>query len=1051
VSAVPPDRAEERPQVKGVAAMLAATEVRFHLLGQFEVRHEGRPVVVGGPTAQSVLVALLARHGERLLPTQLTASVWGQPDGVSTDGLYHYVSRLRAVLDPLTMRIESCRPGYRLTVPPAAIDAARFEELLLAARALQHTDPEEAIRRLQEGLRLWRGDHALPGLNLPGMRRLAHQLESRRLDAVEDLAELELVRGRPGQVLERLRAEAARQSDRPRLTALLIRTLYTSGSPREAQEVYRQADLLARAGGGALDPAIRGAATERPGMRLAEPTQAGNDPPYQLPADTSHFVGRVRELDKLLSLAPDGEPASLVVAAVDGMAGIGKTALAVRAAHQMADRFPDGNLFVDLHGFTPETLPTSPLKALDMLLRGLGVGAQQIPPDLGARVALYRSRLARRRMLIVLDNARDEAQVRQLLPGTPGCLVVVTSRRRLTGLDDAVHVSLDTLEADDAATLFRAVASDRLSGEQGIVEQIVRLCGELPLAIRIAAARLRTSRALTAGGLLASLQQQVDQPLSGLDDGERSVAAAFRVSYRHLGPDQAHTFGLLGVHPGQSIDVYAAAALLECSLAVARQFLDSLEQVNLIGQPTHGRYVFHDLLRAYAARSAADDAGIDQAAALSRLLNHYSHAASVAMDSLYEYEAPYRPRVPVPATPIPPVGRDEESAKQWLEAELPNLFAAAAHAAAHGEQAHTVHLSTTLARHLRTRRRYHDAYLLHLQALNAAQDIGDRVGELTVLVALGRTDRAADRHRPAVQRYRQALGIAREISHPAGEIGALVGLGEVATVTSRLEEASDHLLRALHLARQSGHRAGEVDARCGLGKVYRCWARYDEATREYIAALEVATRVGHASGQVEALTGHAQVSRRLGDYPQALRLFQRALQIAVRIGDRAGEIYALLGRGQVYRDTLRHTEAVTGFRRALEIACDMGDRNGRFEASEALANALRAMGDLHSAHALHQEALGIARAIAQPHDQARAHNGVAITALALGHHDQARTHWNTALTILTAIGARRAAEVRGHLEALDATETADGPVDETSSEAADSGSPDDDDAATASG
>jgi tetratricopeptide (TPR) repeat protein len=1009
-----------------------SAEVWFQLLGPLEVRFEGRVLPLGGRTARAVLVALVCHVGERRMPAQVMGAVWG-PDGVSQDGLYHYISRLRTVLEPAGVSIESCRPGYRLVLPAGvdrreAVDALRFEDLVRQARQLREHDPEEAAARLLTAVGMWRGSEALAGLDQPGIRQLAHRLDSRRLEAAEDLAELELARGRVDRVLDRLRPLAAAHPDRARLTALLIRALFAAGRPGEAETVFRQAEALARAGGG-VDPAVCAAYRAGPGSRPVETAGPGAEPPYQLPADTSHFVGRGVELGRLLALAPVAgrEPVTPVVSAVDGMAGIGKTALAVRAAHLLAERFPDGNLFVDLHGFTPDTAPTTARQALDTLLRGLGVTGQQIPPDLGARVALYRSRLARRRVLIVLDNAKDEAQVRPLLPGTPGCLVLVTSRRRLTGLDDAHHLTLDVLAPDDAAHLFRAVASERgAAGTRDTVDEIVRLCGELPLAIRIAAARLRTSRALTPADLLASLRQQVDEPLDGLADGERSVAAAFTVSYRHLGPVQAHTFGLLGVHPGPHIDVYAAAALLGSSVGVAQQCLDSLEQVNLIAQPVPGRYHFHDLLRAYAARSACADDGIDRCAAMERLLNHYSHTASLAMDTLYGYEAPWRPRVAVPATAVPAMAQ-AAAAKRWLHEALPNLFAVAAYASQpenRRQAAHVVHLAATLARHLRTRGRYHDAYTLHSQALAMAQALGDRVGELTILTALGRTDRVADRHQQALLRYARALQIAREVRHSAGEIVALNGLGHVERMISELDQAYDHFLLALQLARTTAHQAGEVDARWGLGQIYRCLGRYDEASREYGRALELAEATGHRAGQVTALTGQGHVFRRLGDYPAASRHFQRALQIAVDIGDRSAELYALLGRGQVYRDTGRGAEAITGFRRALEIARDIGDRNGQFEASKALGDGLREIGDLPGALSLYQDAVDIARAIGQPHDQARAYTGLGSTNLALGHPDRARAHWNTALAQLTRTNTRRAAEVRAHLEALDAAESA---------------------------
>ncbi|HSV64889.1 MAG TPA: tetratricopeptide repeat protein [Mycobacteriales bacterium] len=1008
-----------------MAAAVSAVEVRFQLLGSFQVFHGGQPVSVGGPTAQAVLVGLLQRPSVRLLPEQVVTAVWGSPDGVSDDSLYHYITGLRKALAPLGLEVESCRPGYLLRVPAEAVDAARFEGLVTSARALRVSDPEEAVRRLRAALELWAGPDALGGLGLPGIRRIAAGLDGRRLDAAEDLADLELGRGRAEQVLDLLRTLAAAHPDRDRLTAALIRALHATGRTGQAQLTYLAAEQLARRFGREPHAVVRRAQQDLLGGQPAE-AEAGLSSmvPFQLPADTSHFTGRTVELEQILGLVPGrgGTAVAPVACVVDGMAGVGKTALAVHAAHRLASRFPDGSLFIDLHGFTPETTPATPQKALDTLLRGLGVTGQQIPPDLDARAALYRSQLARRRMLIVLDNAKDEAQVRPLLPGTPGCLVLVTSRRRLAGLDDAQHLSLDTLSPQEAAALFRAVASDGAWHDHRTVDEIVQVCGELPLAIRIAAARLRTSRAMTPTALLASLRRehQHDLPLRGLNDGERSVAAAFAVSYHHLEPAQRHAFGLLGVHPGPSIDAYATAALLDGTLPDAQRFLDALEQVNLIVQPTQDRYRFHDLLRAYATDAAVQDSRLDHGAALGRLLDHYSHATSVAMDTLYAYEAPYRPRISPPHTPAPDLA-EPEAARRWLQEELPNLLAAAEHATVHGHldhAAHTVHLSATLARHLRTLGRYADAYNLHTHALNTARTIGDQVGELTILIALARTDRVADRHAEAAGRYHEALRIARHVDHHAGEIGALTGLGHVRLMTRANTEAHEHLAHALQLARQTGHRPGEIDARWGLGQVHRASGHYDQATGQYQQALDLAREIGHRAGEVIALTGLGHVHRQLGSYSQAIAHLQQALGIAVDTGDRSAEIYALLARGHVYRLTDRPELAIEDYHRALGIARDIGDRNGRFQAQHALGQVLRETGQATVALTHHQDALDTVRTLAQPHDEARAHNGLAHTHLTLGQPTHARAHWHAALAIYTRLNDPHATQIQAHLDNL---------------------------------
>jgi DNA-binding SARP family transcriptional activator len=587
--------------------------VFFHLLGRFEVHQGGRPAPVGGATAQSVLVALLQRPRHAVTASQLITASWGRQGAVTDDTLYHYVGSLRKALSRLRIRIDSHLPGYRLVLPATTvIDSARFEDLVSSAEALRPTEPRLAASRLRAALDLWRDEGALAGLRLPGMRRIAARLDDLRLAAAEQLAELELRHGHPDQVVARCMALATTHPDRGRLTAALMRALRAVGRGGDALALCDRSEQYARQHGRPLPEPVQRAREELLGGRVEQPVARAGTRLYQMPADTSHFLGRSAELAQLHALWPhrDSAPASLAVVAVSGMAGVGKTALAVHAAHQLADRFADGNLFLDLRGFTCSTGPMPPATALSILLHGLGVAERQIPDSLEARSALYRSELARRRVLIVLDNAHDEAQVRPLLPGTPTCLVVLTSRRRLSGLDSAVHLDLGTLDQAVAARLFCAVAGDRahqVGAGHETVEAIVRICGALPLAIRIAAARLRTSRALGPANLLRLLRQGA---MAALDDGERCLATAFLASYEHLDAQQRRAFRLLGRHPGPVLGVDAAAALLRTGGPETRRLLDALHRVNLISHSRHDSYHMHHLLRAYAGSLAEGAAGL---------------------------------------------------------------------------------------------------------------------------------------------------------------------------------------------------------------------------------------------------------------------------------------------------------------------------------------------------------------------------------------------------------------------------------------------------------
>ncbi|GIH05731.1 hypothetical protein Rhe02_37980 [Rhizocola hellebori] len=384
--------------------------------------------------------------------------------------------------------------------------------------------------------------------------------------------------------------------------------------------------------------------------------------PRQLPRDATGFTGRAAELERLLAIASDARPgylasgtgATVVISAIDGMAGIGKTALAVHAAHQTAGHFPDGQLFIDLHGFTVGVNPLEPAEALDRLLRDVGVSGDRIPAGLDERAALWRTMVAGRRMLIVLDNAATETQVRPLLPGAAGCLVLATSRRRLTSLEATSVMSLDTLPDPDAALLFVKVADrTELTTDMPEVMEVVRLCGRMPLAIRIAAARLRHRPAWTPTDLLARLRIQ-NELLAALDDGQRSVYATLDLSYQHLAADAQRLYRLAGLLPGTDMDPYAASALIGSTQDQAQRLLDKLVDDHLLAEPNPGRYRFHDLLRAHAADIATrEESPVQQRAALNRLLDYYRHAAAVAMDVAYPYERQRRPTVPPASTCIP--------------------------------------------------------------------------------------------------------------------------------------------------------------------------------------------------------------------------------------------------------------------------------------------------------------------------------------------------------------------------------------------------------------
>jgi tetratricopeptide (TPR) repeat protein/transcriptional regulator with XRE-family HTH domain len=744
--------------------------------------------------------------------------------------------------------------------------------------------------------------------------------------------------------------------------------------------------------------------------------QPSENMPRQLPAAPQLFTGRAAELVELDKIH-DGSTA--VITAIDGMAGVGKTALAVQAAHQMLDRYPDGQLFIDLHGYTDGMAPVAPGEALDRMLRALGVPGERIPAEVDERAGLYRSRLSDQRVLIVLDNAATEAQVIQLLPGAPGCVVLVTSRRRLARLDPTHTLSLDSMPPYDGVLLLRQIAGEsRLAGQPAdLVAELVELCGRLPLAIRIAAARLRTHPTWDLEHLVQRLRDQRHR-LVELAAGRRSVTAALDLSYHDLDAHVQRVYRLLGLHPGADIDVYTAAALLDTPLPEAGRLLEQLLEAHLLQEPAPGRYRFHDLTRAHAAHTATvDETAESRRVAMDRLLDYYRHTASEAMRAAYPYERERLPHVPLVRTPVPGVS-DPVAALRWLRSELPNLLAAASYAAEHDRPAHLLHLSTTLHRHLRSRGPYYEAVALHQQALTTARTIGHWAAEVEALVDLGHIHAMLGRHTRAADQYQQALITARATGHQAAELDALVGLGNVHAQQGRYEQATNHSQRALRLARASGDRIGELNALSELGNIYLRQGRYEQATDHHRQALQLARATGHRPAELNALNAFGFVHRRRGRHGPAIDHYQRALRLARATGSRTGELQALAGLGQVHRRQGRYHQAIDYYQCLLDLANQSGNLNFQFEAWQGLGRVQHHMGRPDAALAHHQRALALATELGQPDDQARAHNGLAHVHHAQQHHEQARTHWQQALDILTRLGVDHTDEEETTLAAI---------------------------------
>jgi DNA-binding SARP family transcriptional activator/Tfp pilus assembly protein PilF len=1000
------------------------------LLGPVAVEVDGEVVDVGPPRQRCVLAALLVEPNTVVPVEALVDRVWGQdPPRAVRNALHAHLARLRrALAGSPEIRVVRRSGGYLVEVDAELVDLHRFRRLVAAARSI---NDEQASAWLEQALALWRGT-ALTGITGSWADGVRTGLEGEWLAAVLERNAADLRRGRHVELLAELRGLLAAHPLDERLAAQLMLATYRAGSQAEALQVFHDIRGLLIEDLG-IEPGdelqhlyqriLTGDAT------LAASAAHRGVSLHYLPRDIDDFTGRDAELHRLVMSLPAGDDTAtaVVINAVDGMAGIGKTALAVHAAHQLSDRYPDGHLFLDLHGHSGDHEPLDPAAALETLLRAVGVPAEKIPHGLAERGGLWRAELADRRALVVLDNAADAAQIRPLLPANPHCLVLITSRRRLTDLESARTLSLDVMPPSDACALFiRIVGDDRVRAESEAVEEVVRLCGLLPLAIRIAAARLRARPAWTVTHLTQRLRQE-QRRLSELAVGDRSTAAAFGLSYQHLDPEQQRLFRLLGLHPGTYFDAHQAAALAEVSLEQADRLLEDLMEVHLLQQSRAERYRFHDLLRTYAAQLTAEtDTDATRQAARDRLLDHYLHTASVAMYTILPHEHTVRPGIPASPTPTPDV-TDYEQAQAWLETERPNLLALARTAVCHGGAARTSHLSTTFGRFLDIRGYYDDALSLHTDTLTLCQHTGNRVLEAHALHGLGLTHFRLTHHEQALAHYQQALTVSRQIDNPNAEGHVLHGIGLVNEQLGRYEQARTRYHQALTIAQGTGSRYLQAHALLGLGCiawrvghyqqalahlhrtltftrtihspyveshtlanlgcVYVRLGHHEQARTHLEQALTLARRTGDRALQGQALGALGTADQRTGRFPQALTHLHQALDLARDIGDRTLEGHILADLGLTHAHMGHHDQAHTYLQAVLTISHQTGVRCLETVALNSLGEIAHLAGDANQAITHHKQALSLAAEIGERDQQARAHHG-----LAHAHHDLANHH-----------------------------------------------------------
>ena len=625
----------------------------------------------------------------------------------------------------------------------------------------------------------------------------------------------------------------------------------------------------------------------------AVPVAGGAAAMRTLPRDIASFTGRQQELQELAEAAA-GAGGVVGIHAIGGMAGVGKTAFAVHAAHRLADRFPGGQIFLPLHGHTPGQQPVEPSDALASLLLTAGVPAAQIPPGLEARVALWRDRLAERQLLLVLDDAASSDQVRPLLPGPGGSLVLVTSRRHLSALDDAAAISLDTLPPGEAAALLvRLAGRAGLSPGDPAVAELTGLCGFLPLAIGMVARQLHHHPAWTAAGRAAELASARDR-LELMATENLSVAAAFNLSYTDLTGDQQRLFRRLGLHPGADIDGYAAAALAGADLAAARRGLEALYDQYLLTEPAAGRYRMHDLIREHA-RALAErlDPDRDRDQATARLLDYYQHTAALADALIARQDRPHPASADGTIPAAVPALADGEQALAWARAERATLLACLDHATSTGQHARVTALTAALAGLLRSDGPWADAITRHIAAVQAARHLGDRLGQADALNDLGVVRHLTGDYPAAAQALEQALGIYRDLGARLGQANALRYLGVVRRAAGDYPAAAQALEQALGIFRDLGARLGQANALRYLGVVRRAAGDYPAAAQALEQALGIFRDLGNRDGEADALNGTGTLHRVSGELAQAESCHREALELARAIANSWDEAHAL--------------------------------------------------------------------------------------------------------------------------------------------------------------
>jgi DNA-binding SARP family transcriptional activator/tetratricopeptide (TPR) repeat protein len=1007
----------------------------FRLLGPVRLERAGQPVELGPGKQCCMLAALLMQPGRPVPVDVLVGQLWDEdPPKGARNALATYATRLRRILEPTgLLQLRYATGGYVADCEPDRVDLHRARRLVRAAR--QSADPATLLRA---ALASWE-PVALAGVPGEWAARVRDGLRRERLDVLAARVDADLHLGRHAELVEELRAVVTEHPTAEELAGRLMLALAAAGRASEALAHYARlrealADELGSEPSGRLrwlhlrilrdDPALAaGTATlddpEPPADPPAEPAPGVPGVPRvrTLPRDAADLVGRDDAVRAALALAtdPPGDRGTTVLA-FDGMPGVGKTALAVHLAHRLADRFPDAQLYVELRGVAAAGEPVSPAGALDTLLRALGVDGGEIPDDLDARTALWRSRIAARRAVIVLDNAAGTEQVERLLPGSGESVTLITSRRRLTDLDADLTWSVDVLPADAATTLFtRLLGAGRPPAEPAATAAVVAGCGRLPLAIRIAASRLRHRPAWTVDSFAARLRAE-RQRLAELSAGSAGVSAAFALSYRHLGAAEQRAFRRLGLHPGVEVDRRQVAALLGVPAAEAEALLEALVDQHLVEQPATGRYRCHDLLRQYAReRAAVDDTEADRLAAVHRLIDTLLCTADAANRLLADRPQQFTLTMTDPVDEPPPATRAE--AWRWFTTERPNLVAAVLLAAETGADAAGWQLAHRLLTFLMLAGYFDDVLITQQAGLDAALRAGDPRGEATMRNGLAGTYWRSGEQEEAVAMLLRSVDLFRSVGDQLGVARGFNNLGMMRDFLGRYDEAIDAYRQALAGFQALDDEYGQAGTLNNIGLLLRAQGRYEEAARTYQTGLGFARRIGDLRLEGHLLGNYGAVLGQLGHYQEAIARLRRAVSLREEVNDQPGTATARNDLGSVLRETGRFEEAIEQHLMALESARAAANITDECEICNDLAETLRRAGRSADAALHFRRAIELSDPATRPYEHARAFGGLARLHLDAGEPAAADSYGERALALFEQLGSPDADELRAALAA----------------------------------